>query len=583
MNTEETKAFVALAKYAVGQQMILRPFPKPCTEIAPEPATTMYGCICCEDVGAEYLDNFTPEVRCEDDEMAKLDIVDVISGGLKHSRQYLLCKATNTPRGTNAYAPIPAFNDKKQYVVALVQDRVCYGDLFSEEAGQKLFQRSAVQQRIHERTKTGFGTINPEYYGTWILETIDDAESLPGRKRHVGVILMEHLEGQTIEQLCTREWAPKDEEGDLIPPSRPILRSAADGSITLLDVTDVKVRNEIVMHIMHGMVTNAHVGAYLTGPVASNFMIVFRRGGELLTKPQAVIINNLCTQMHIWRNGRKYSHENLYELVEKPLHPFDRFWTGGDLELLDGWHDLSWRLEYRVKFEAWMLRQFGLMDESEENRRYCTEDDLQENTYLNRHRDRRLMKAFSFIVNGGTRDFDFSNLPAPQKPATQKANDSSEELPNTAKQKRLDYGFRPSRSQCALNGRRERSLRRKSRSTPAEVAAAAAAARKEAETRSAKLQFNIENCVFELEEQLNGKESAIQKRAWQAWSAISGKEPHEYDPEVDEVSEVESCMSWNSSDGDEADADEADENEPDTRGNPNFNQGRKSKRDESDG
>ncbi|KAH0427497.1 hypothetical protein CcaCcLH18_09665 [Colletotrichum camelliae] len=536
----------------------------------------MHGCICCEDVGAEYLENFNPDIHCEDDEFAKLDIVDVISGGLEHSRQYLLCKASNTPRGNKTYAPIPAFDDKKQYVVALVQDRVCYGDGFSKDADERLFRRSAVYQRIHERTETGFGTVNPEYYGTWILETIDNAESLPGRKRYVGVILMEHLEGQTIEQLCTREWAPKEEEGDLIPPSRPILRSAADGSITMLDVTDVKVRNEIVMHIMHGMVTNTHVGAYLTTPDASNVMIVFRRGGELLRKPQAVIINNVCTRIHIWRKGRKYGHENPDGLVEKPLHPFDRFWTG-DFESLDGWHNLGWRLEYRVKFEAWMLRQFGLMDEPEENRRYCTEEDFRENVCIDRHRDRRLMKAFSFIGHGGTRDFHFFDLPAPPEPTSQKVNDNPKELPNIPKQNRLDYGFRSSRSQNALNGMEDKSLRRKSPLTPEEVAATAAAARKEVETRSAKLQFNIENSVFELEEQLNGKEISIQKRAWQAWSAISGKEPHEYDPEVDEASEVESCMSWDSSY-----EDETDEDEPEKGENPNLNCSLKRKRDESD-
>ncbi|KAF4895221.1 hypothetical protein CGCFRS4_v006094 [Colletotrichum fructicola] len=351
----------ALAKYTAGNNMILRPFPNPSAPNSHKRNETTPDGRSFEELTAQQPTNFDPTIQYEDDQLLKLNIVGTISGGAKEDRQILLCKVDEAPRTNLGYSPIPVFGNKKQCIVAIVVDAVCYGD--SAMADWHLSRRTAALEHLHRSTATGFGTINPEYYGAWVLEAYDSAANLPGYKRYIGVILREHLEGESIRGLCERE---EDDEGvgRLTVRPNPVLRAATDGGVIMVDPS-YQVRHEITMQLMHGVVTNEHRGARQTMLDAPDVMVVFRRRGERLETPQAVLLATLHTEVRSTRRG------------DKPLHPFDRF-THNDFEFLDGWYDVDWCYENRFKLDAWMLRQFGLMDEPKEQRRYLTWEELRD-------------------------------------------------------------------------------------------------------------------------------------------------------------------------------------------------------------
>ncbi|KAL3303017.1 hypothetical protein RB213_012551 [Colletotrichum asianum] len=419
----------ALAKYTAGQTMILRPFPNPgpphSMGIFPKPVEPASDGRSFEDYTAQQPSNFDPDIQYEDDELLKLNIVETISGGESHDRQILLCKTDKTPRTNFGHSPIPVFGDKKQCIVAIVIDAVCYGG--SAWADSHFCRRAAVLQHLYrsrtELDRTESDTINPKYYGTWVLEAYDSAENFPGSKRYVGVILREHLEGETIGGLCTREREPRDDElGRLIAPSNPVLRVGTDRKVFVLD-PNYQVRHEITTQLMHGIVTNEHRGVRHTMICAEDVMVVFRRHGELLQRPQAVLLGTLLT--HVW-STLEAPYQNKHDRRrrgEMPLHPFDRF-THSDLENFDGWYDVDWCNDNRFKLDAWMLRQFGLMDEAEDQRRYLTWEDLrQKESDVTGARNERLKTAFAFIATGGSRSFPDCSLPViPYQPPPQSGN-----------------------------------------------------------------------------------------------------------------------------------------------------------------
>ncbi|KAK1849539.1 hypothetical protein CCHR01_07827 [Colletotrichum chrysophilum] len=338
---EHTKASAALAKYAKGQQMVLRPF---LNAGAPHTTGMCHGPQGTNSRGRTFDDyvakhpmnlNLNTFNGFDDKEMAVLEVVDTLSGGMAYGRQITLCKAIATPVSNEGRSRMPIFAEKHQYVVAVAEDAALDDDSFW--ADNHLCRKVARLEELHKRTKTGLGTIHPDYYGTWILETNDNAEKFPEGRRYVGIILMEHLEGRTIEELCTREPAPKEEVGDLIAPSVPTTILAADGTEHILDVTRTEVRNHIVKQIMHGTVNMLHIGIHWHVD-AADVLVVSRRRGEILDKPQAVMLELLVGNRWSARWDERFfdNSDDSYQRLTWPLHPFDRF-THNDFEDFDGW------------------------------------------------------------------------------------------------------------------------------------------------------------------------------------------------------------------------------------------------------
>ncbi|KAF5510044.1 hypothetical protein CGCS363_v002266 [Colletotrichum siamense] len=403
----------ALAKYTAGNTMKLRPFPNPVAphsaSMSPKRDETTPDGRSFKDLTAQRPSCFNPDAHYEDDQPLKLKIIGTISGGASHDRQILLCKTDEAPRRNPRHADIPVFGNRKQCIVAIVMDAVCYGN--SVIADSDLCRRAAVLQHLHHETATGLGTINPDYYGTWVLETYDNAENYPGSKRYIGVILREYLEGESIGGLCTRE-EDKDGVGMLIAPTNPVIRFGTDGEVLVLDTND-QVRHEITMQLMHGIVTNEHHGVEQMLKEAEDVMVVFRRYGERLEIPQAVMLGTLYSEVC-------QDSDDIQQQLGKPLHPFDRF-PHNEFEMLDGWYNVDWCYENRFKLDAWMLHQFGLMDEAEKQRDYVTLEDLRDDeSDVTGDRNSRLKTAFEFIAKGGTLKFPNCSLPAiPMQPPRQ--------------------------------------------------------------------------------------------------------------------------------------------------------------------
>ncbi|KAF0318945.1 hypothetical protein GQ607_013904 [Colletotrichum asianum] len=403
---EHTKAPAALAKYAKGQQMVLRPFHT--TGMYHGPQGTNSRGRTFDDYVAEHPMNLDLNTfnGFDDKKMAVLEVVDTLSGGMAYGRQIILCKAIATPVSNEGRSRMPISADKHQYVVAVAGNAALDDDPF--RADNHLCRKVARLHKLHKRTKTGLGTIHPDYYGTRILETNDNAEELPGGRRYVGIILMEHLEGRTIEELCTREPAPKEEVGDLIAPSIPTTILVADGTEHILDVTRTEVRNHIVKQIMHGTVIMSHMGIYCDVD-AADVLVVSRRGGEILDQPQAVMLELMVGKGWFarWEDERLFDNSNdPYQRLTRPLHPFDRF-THNDFEDFDGWYDTNWRAENRVRLDAWMLKQFGLLNEPI-HLRYSSWDEIAPRTKFSLW---RLFRALNLIANQQARDFVIHSLP----------------------------------------------------------------------------------------------------------------------------------------------------------------------------
>ncbi|KAF5522505.1 hypothetical protein CGCA056_v006374 [Colletotrichum aenigma] len=204
-----------------------------------------------------------------------------------------------------------------------------------DKAAEAALSREAGAYRyLYSNNMTGFPHPTPEFYGTYVavfeLGFEDDnlidlgLEDKHQAYRCVPVILMEHVEGFSMENLCTRH----DTTHELIPRNLlPIFHYDANGSPVTLELHKQN-RKEIMRQVLDGLVKMLHVGLEFGAIEARQIMITIKCGQHDLEVPRAVVSD--YTMSDVWcmtRVGKTVHRHRLYDLqkLPKPVHPMQIF------------------------------------------------------------------------------------------------------------------------------------------------------------------------------------------------------------------------------------------------------------------
>lgn len=186
--------------------------------------------------------------------------------------------------------------------------------------------------------KTGHtGGFAPEYYGSWTF-TLPILHRGIQHKRHVRLLLMEHIDGVCMRDLCSRESTTLGfSEEHRLDVLALILDSHARLEHSGLDQRDLAPRN-----IMLKLEPEAEAEDRL-GKGRPRVRVVQR----------AVLIDyNIAVVYHLAPEAEKYRKS-----AELPLNPIDMFWSTS-LDDFGYWVPQSWQGNRRAQQE-WLIERFG--------------------------------------------------------------------------------------------------------------------------------------------------------------------------------------------------------------------------------
>ncbi|KAK1672719.1 hypothetical protein BDP55DRAFT_634728 [Colletotrichum godetiae] len=237
------------------------------------------------------------------------------------------------------------------------------------------------------------------------------------RWRCAGAVLIEHIQGQSLEKICKRH-----ESGALIPDQAmlPFPDSASDqgGGLQLKNLPS---RLNIFKQIVHGGVCFKHVGADLTsfdGFIPRNMFLTFDNDSQLaLENVRPVLLD--YSRCVIWSQSRQGTHGRLDEVypdappipsryvldkspmqrLPRPPHPLIIYNHVSWLQDFEGWCPVDWMERESDKFEVWVKSEFG---EPEQQRTYSTVKMLEEKMQevWNVDQERYEMEKPSLIARG---------------------------------------------------------------------------------------------------------------------------------------------------------------------------------------
>ncbi|KAF6822064.1 hypothetical protein CPLU01_12244 [Colletotrichum plurivorum] len=301
--------------------------------------------------------SFNPKRHVDPKTIATIKVVRSLSGGLGGDAQVLLCELVGSRPNVDERRHMdfpPSSPGKNPLFVAKVFDPMFFCpqiippiDNF-QLADQRFSRESSALQYLYNmhiryRDIMGHPHMVPEYYGNWAVEIgLDDGET-----RYVGAVLMEYINGPSIEKLCFR-----DTEGRLHPRDCPIY--APDTPAHGLTV-DEDVRKEVLKKFLEGFAGHFHIGVEHYGALASNLFVLLDRGAA--RKVVRVVILDYSTCRVFEKTTQARTEEWWYsrypiQLLPHPPHPFETFNVEA-LEELHGWISAEWEEEY-AKFDDWL-------------------------------------------------------------------------------------------------------------------------------------------------------------------------------------------------------------------------------------
>ncbi|TDZ30641.1 hypothetical protein C8035_v002693 [Colletotrichum spinosum] len=309
---------------------------------------------------------------------------------VKSGAQILLCKVIQAPSDSDQFAAWPGAitesdqsNGDPSYLVAKVFDYKLYSksrdvlsppfsnatladiDLSCESAAYRgLFKPVGKLGDTAPTSKlTGHPNLAPEYYGTWLIDVQKRNHDSFDPQRFVGTVPMEYIEGETIEDICTRD----PDSGDLVlPPGEVRLHDGPEGVLDL----GMHRRMLTIKHLLHGLMVQLHHAIYCTALLPRNVMITRRNNGKAIPIPRPVLIDYTWYEVYDYTRMAATGHAHFHRKLDLPGHPAEVY---GPEELPDfaGWVPSRWIHEAYVRpwppggflFDKWMLKAFGPKEE----------------------------------------------------------------------------------------------------------------------------------------------------------------------------------------------------------------------------
>ncbi|KXH26013.1 hypothetical protein CSIM01_12967 [Colletotrichum simmondsii] len=306
------------------------------------------------------LRSLKPAAEARPTKRASLEIVDAIRAGADVGSQILLCKIVHIPSAgydLKKHAPFPTSpkprmaRREESLVVAKVFDPRLYPprdpiDLPNEPpfddatvAYSELCREAAVYQFFYEKGKSGHPHMIAQYYGCWVTnrKVFNNASTLD---EWVGLILIEYIEGRSIENIC-----PVDPiTGYLEPPlnTEVILHLDTESE---QQGKSLKLDRQVCLDVMKSLLSQGvdliHLGVSMRYMLPHDVFLTIRNNGHDLETPRVVLLDH--TFSVVWEQSRpgKNGIPAPFSDLELPPHPWEQCCVSAISEFL-GWIPPQW-------------------------------------------------------------------------------------------------------------------------------------------------------------------------------------------------------------------------------------------------
>ncbi|KAF9875908.1 hypothetical protein CkaCkLH20_06840 [Colletotrichum karsti] len=381
-------------RYEPGQRFTIQPY----NPVRPH-GTQFYGPPPRDAIPPGGLRGFDPGAPVPEDTSADLEIIHPLSVSNGGRAQIVACEMIRSPKTSrDSHAPFPSSQGKdnkpsRQRFAAKMYDWAFQAsDIFGaspEEAVEGIFSREdAVLRRLYDKNLTGNPHLAPQYYGSWATEFIIDGGDSGTLYRCVGLILIELVEGSSMEDMCSRDetW------GYLIPSLKPRkLHTGSEGPIKF-ECNKKEALKSITRQLLDGSVRHFHVGVDHNGAHPQDLFVTMRDHGRDTDEPRLVMLGYSLSVVYRETTLGRIPDNGVHciELLEFPPHPYERFSVGA-IPFHVGWFPdppSAWVEEgvdpidpakfedHNVEFDNFLLSEEGfgpLVDKSkEEGGRYST-------------------------------------------------------------------------------------------------------------------------------------------------------------------------------------------------------------------
>ncbi|KAI3550096.1 hypothetical protein CABS01_10545 [Colletotrichum abscissum] len=334
---------------------------------------------CFDDENQPYLLN--TDQHDNPDNSLRIEVVRVLSGGHGRGNQVVLVKILHMPSCDPKF-PLP---DKEELAVAKIFDPLFYSTSFPEDlpfwkdtsrADMRLSREAGAYKELHEKDLTGYPHLAPQYYGCWTTCLTSYSPDCEGKTRHVGLVLLEYIEGSSIQAICRH-----DDDDVLVPPTqRTYLVPNGPDSIHF----DLEKRLDILAQLIEGTIKQIYKGVWHDYVEPENVLISMRNKSTLLETQRVCLISyDICMI-----DSKLRDPVDRWSRFPHPPHPtkcfdLDRFHSFG------GWWPLDWENgKGDEHFENWLLERFG---EHDSDRYSCNL--LYSREWLKREREIAIKKA----------------------------------------------------------------------------------------------------------------------------------------------------------------------------------------------
>ncbi|KAI8257775.1 hypothetical protein K4K58_003745 [Colletotrichum sp. SAR11_239] len=290
-----------------------------------------------------------------------LKLMKLLKGGPWLGPATFLCEVRSEP----SYLPFSRPYKLPKHVVAKFQDPLLFEVEHPEEQGPfnefgraniNFSRETAAYEHLREKGYHGVPAkppkdsrvrahIAPEYYGAFIAEIKCYNPALRGEAafltRSVGVILLEHIDGRSILDLCTTH------PGATLLPQTP-LQPFRNAHGTLH--TSKQARLDILKIFIDGYVHQLHAGVTHDCIAPENIIVAPSRGPS----PRVALLHYRDSIV----NSKRKEPLRTWGSPDHPPHPYDVFKNRHYLRRLAGWFPPQWMDEDNTEYEDWLIETF---------------------------------------------------------------------------------------------------------------------------------------------------------------------------------------------------------------------------------
>ncbi|KAK4096790.1 hypothetical protein N658DRAFT_480024 [Parathielavia hyrcaniae] len=271
-----------------------------------------------------------------------LSVTDVLAAGDGRGAQVVVC--TVTPKVSASSASNPAPSPSPFQAVAKIYDPLYYSfrnrDVPSVPCDVTLLadQDYSCEAAAYEHLKAigQAGAFAPRYYGSFTFTARVMVNKTTPRLRQVRLILIEHIQGPSIRDLCR---APR--------PAAPAPAAAFSEACRL----------EVLARVMEGDAKLRWLGIMQRDVAGRNVLLQWPPGlqtaAQRTTLPRVVLIDYNVSVVYA-RTIRKIGP---YDGMKLPPNPMELYWTNA-LQEFWGWIPVEWETNPKLR-QQWLSKRFG--------------------------------------------------------------------------------------------------------------------------------------------------------------------------------------------------------------------------------